>query len=134
MKKREYYYRMNVDRLSRLVEILEKVPEYRFNMSIWAVKKSGRFVGCACGWASQSPEFKSDGLIATIGRSCGMVSYRDPIEGFIKGTYGVAKFFGIDNSTAERLFEPDTYECEPYKITTNDVIARIREVLDGKQN
>ena len=120
---------MKISRLNRLIEILEKVPEELFDMTIWATRRNGMFAGCACGWASQSPEFQKDGLSFEIG-DCGMVSYNDILTGKVKGTYGMANFFEIDYATADRLFESDFYNA-PEKITPADVIARIRELLNS---
>jgi hypothetical protein len=117
---------MNVERLTILADMLDTVPETRFDLREW---KCGT-TACAVGWACSNKQLQEQGL-----------SYDDaPTYDGVRGWRAVDKFFEfagppIGGATkkgttkiAVRLFDADSY---PDHATPKMVAMRIREVIQA---
>jgi hypothetical protein len=95
---------------------------------------------CACGHAALMPEFNAQGFKLVV-----PVSGAKTAQPFFDGHVGwpaVQEFFGLKNSWAEYLFNPDQYEEEPgvevdgegVPLPTPDVVAaRIRTFVHDER-
>ena len=127
-------------KLLHLIEILEQVPEDKFNMKSWlnnnvettknddntiTVHATCNTVACAAGWACLDPEFNLQGLF---------IEYK-----YITGSYipvyldfrcfkALSIFFDINDVQTGYIFDP--YEYTTVFPTTCDVIDRINEVIE----
>lgn len=117
---------MNEERLLKLADYLETVPERAFNMAAW--RDECGTSGCALGHACEIPEFAAIGLKIEF---CRKARIYMPV---LNGSHGYAAaeaLFGIDGDEAEYLFNPWRYSffkrCA--EITPQAVAARIREFV-----
>ena len=141
---------MNIQRLHRLIQIMEKVRDEKrpLYMGAWVMRQYDDWGGlrpipslatppeecgtasCALGWAARDHEFIKEGLSLS-----GVAPhYIGPYHDYYGYTAG-AKFFGITMDQSLHLFSPDAYgvEISPSDITPDMVIEHIREVMrDGK--
>ncbi len=128
---------MRIERLQRLITILEAVPDEHYNQAVWTCGSAS----CAGGWAAQDESFKSEGL--TLVRKI-------PEYGGQEGLDALALFFNLSASATYYIFGSiayeslarklvdeagfDPYELPDYEIFTrfirpSHVIARIKEIL-----
>lgn len=129
---------MNKERLNKLADFLDTVPERKFDLDTWRVNADGKEVfdestddeqllnfdcgtsGCAIGWACAMPEFKAQGL--TWGLWGPTVPNYD-------GWDAVMDFFDLKRADATYLFESESYDYDVDEDTKpSDVAARIREL------
>lgn len=145
-----------VERLTRLAELVEKIPVEEFEMSAWfKTGPSCGTIGCAAGWAALDPWFQDQGLRLIVewsGRTVHRgrkpkVTKMDTLyfniglnQGKGKSTHwigskGLAEFFGITDEESEGIFTPLAYRArrkpgfEKGKILPQEVVAQIRKVL-----
>lgn len=117
---------MNVDRLTRLAALLDRVQaEGRgFDMAWWKHRGDCGTVACAVGWAASDPEFQAEGLRLvgdeddSIPQFCGWTGFE-----------AAALFFECGMHNAEGVFSPGGYEKPYEEITPADVAARVRKLL-----
>lgn len=122
---------MNIPRLQHLITILENVPADHFDLAAWACGTTA----CACGWASQDPQFNAEGF--TLYRE--KLDYEDAWVAYpifvlggtkLEGFRAVHAFFDLDDETADDLFLLRLYhERDIPNPTPQDVINRIKEYL-----
>lgn len=116
---------MNIERLTKLADFLDTVPERRFDLSRWRAAKGTiecGFAGCAVGWASLIPEFRVDGL--TLDSEWG-----EPVFLHWESWLAVERFFDLSTRQAERLFGRSEYQEHP-EPTPIDVTKRIRTLVN----
>jgi hypothetical protein len=99
---------MRTDRLLKLADLLDRVPEKHFDMTTWGSLNSPMdddikcaTAACALGWATAIPEFAAAGL--------GLVAYEGHTNAIVKyqgheDIYAGQVFFGLDYEDAESLF------------------------------
>ena len=149
---------MNIERLTKLAELLDTVPPDRFNMDYWGLTPRGGpeelnivecgTSACALGWACSIPEFRAAGLRLRKHSTSIRYDHFSPEfkarseaypamevikEAFLAG----AAFFDITLEESEWLFLPRRYEPPgfdqdedpPLVITPADVAARIRTLI-----
>lgn len=150
---------MNIERLTKLAELLDTVPPDRFNMDYWGLAPHGDLedlniaecgtAACALGWACSIPEFRAAGLrLRKIGTSIRYDHFSPEIkirseaypalEVAHEAFHAGAKFFDITLEQSEWLFLPREYEPPGYDqdedppiiITPADVAARIRALIE----
>lgn len=127
---------MNKERLLRLADFLEKdIPREKFNLDVWC---SGEWyecgtTACACGWATQIPEFAEAGFK--------LIPFRCEVDGeryfssdlYFQESYGfdaVTDFFSIHRDSARYLFYNQSYPEDGRSL--NDVVARIRNYVETR--
>lgn len=144
---------MNRPRLRRLIEVLEKVrdEERPFCMDVWVaaipddepplltvpVQDCGT-ASCALGWAARDPVLRAEGLGFYGG--CTAPHYKEGSR--IMGSMGLragADFFEIGYQQSAELFLPSRYpggqnEAEPSRISPDEVIAKIKKLLDDEED
>ena len=116
---------MNVDRLTRLAALLDRVRRQRrdFVMRRWVCGTSA----CALGWAALEPAFQVEGLAIRNFGGAGV-----PVFNRELGYNAGADFFDVSHENSLWLFDPEQYtENREYwaKIPAADVAARVRELL-----
>ena len=114
---------MNKERLLKLAEFLDTVPEEKFDFSVWQ---------SAVGWACTIPEFKEAGL--SLGGTVPVPYFDEEVC-----TPAVANFFKITRREAASLFINDPHPDEEeddgdggYRerpTTAAEVAARIRQFV-----
>lgn len=110
---------MNKERLLKLADFLDTVPEEKLKMGDWESECGTAY--CAFGWACQIPEFQEAGLELSGS------NYRPyPKFGRYEGYEASAYFFDILIRDALYLFDPMAYDGE---ITLGDVTGRIRGLV-----
>lgn len=138
---------MNVERLNKLVELLESLEPESFDLRSWVLKYNHVLidespqlvedhienpcgtVACAIGWACLNPDFNALGLkLDNSPAELGEPTYYCPTDEWqYSGFRAVAKFFDIGYENAEYLFLQQEYG---EKVATKDeVIARIKEYI-----
>lgn len=150
---------MNIERLTKLAELLDTVPPERFNMDYWGLASAYSNLkelnvaecgtsACALGWACSIPEFQAAGLHLHRNGTSIRYDHFEPrfktrseaypaLEAIYEGFKAGAKFFGITLEQSEWLFLPREYEPPgfdqdedpPIVITPADVAARIRTLI-----
>lgn len=126
---------MNIDRLTKLADLLDTVPVDKFDLNYWGeartryspapehldiAKDECGTTACACGWACTIPEFREAGLhlelVSSVWRpSYDLVYEKTELDRLPMGkvTYtnlsAAAAFFDLSRDAAERLFYPDSY-------------------------
>lgn len=126
---------MNKERLTKLADFLDTVPEHKFDLESWRSDSTGDeswealvddahllnfdcgTTGCAVGWACVMPEFQAEGLAWGVW---------GPTATGYSGWFAVMDFFGLKRVDAEYLFSGSEYDDDAKKPT--DVAARIREL------
>ena len=94
---------------------------------------------CALGWAALNPEFNKLGLkmewyrtvysdLKETQRFIGSVVYKGDSD-----FDAAAEFFGIDDESANYLFDPWEYDYDVNEIAREVVSARIREFVETKK-
>lgn len=122
---------MRKDRLLKLADFLETVPEGAFNITYWedrpATKPEGEkpgecgFAGCAVGWAAHAELFDGFKLSHNHGDAW-------PIYDGEAGFDAVIKLFEIDEQDAFRLFCGSYYDVRPSAARVAD---RIRALVSS---
>lgn len=112
---------MNLERLERAADLLDKVPEDYLDMEIWADSAVHRefdgtfecgFAGCAIGWIGHAGLFKDEGF-----RLVGGVPYMDSPERNLFNWEAVHALFDIDGKVSTHLFTEGSYEsANPRKV------------------
>lgn len=112
---------MNKDRLLKLAEFLDELPEYMLDMSRWT--KDCGTASCALGWACTIPEFRAEGL--TLDR------FDTPSFDGDCGYGAAVHFFDLHRDQALELFSPTYYGSGSWhqKIKPCEVAARIRGLV-----
>jgi hypothetical protein len=126
---------MDQEKLLRLADFLEILPDERFNLKRWSQDHfeptACETTACACGWASVIfPELALKPVKFNTGRKSIYFTDKDNIEYF--GWIAIEKFFDLTQEEANDLFFVDSYrECniEPSR---KNVIKRIREFVVAK--
>lgn len=122
-------------RLLVLAGFLEtKVPPARFNLADWTADRDSiptlecGTAACACGWAGMIPELNALGfrLVLAPLRPGSRDLAPTPEYGGLMGWAAAIVFFGLNSSTAYRLFDELSYESDP---TPHEVAARIRSFV-----
>lgn len=122
---------MNTERLLKLADFLETVPEQAFTLDAWEARAASKpegdkqgecgFAGCAMGWAAHAKLFP--GLILENGSPV----YR--VNDYVRLGFGAAEVvFDIPFSSAVWLFYRQHYTVDP---TPADVAQRIRTFLQN---
>lgn len=139
---------MNVERLNKLIELLETIPDADFDLRNWVGKYEGAqlvdnpkpdlildgncgTVACAVGWACLDPWFNSQGLKLDLPPNCvgSEPTYYCPNEDWeYFGFSAVAAFFDIHAFIAEELFLPIHYP-ETDRVKPSQVIEKIKEFM-----
>jgi hypothetical protein len=139
---------MKTERLLKLADFLDTVPNSRFNIWSWTSHASGEgdtstavkalgvarhhcgTTACAVGWACTIPEFKAAGLGFSAEKWGDIPVYHDP-DGIAAPKFywtAVTEFFGLDAGTATSLFTDEGYSVDDP--TPADVAAKIHRVVD----
>jgi hypothetical protein len=117
---------MNIERLTHLITVLERVPPGHLKMGNWACGTAA----CAVGWAAKDPVFNEQGFVLKGRRSIAPVFVLDATPGAYNPDNwdAVQLFFEIEFEDAWCLFGTNAYpaDAEP---APADVIKRIRELL-----
>lgn len=115
---------MNRERLTKLADFLDTVPEPAFNIDRW--QGSCGTVACAVGWATKIPEFIEAGF-----KMMNMGSYYESVPVFENRFRwnAVTEFFDINYEQAMYLFSGFKYDMPGWQVTPAMVAERIREVL-----
>lgn len=109
---------MRRDRLSKLADYLETLPEESFNMSTWWCGTAGCAMGHACDL------FAEDGLYLDVNSDFDRVPIHQGNEG-----YGAAQsFFELSINDSFRLFAPTWY----FDSSKQSVVKRIRELISTR--
>jgi hypothetical protein len=121
-------------RLSRLAEILGRVPNEVFNMWAWYTKAPDDDCGmaaCAGGWAALDQGFRAAGLALEMSSSGDfMPTYKEHV-----GYAALAEFFHLALNETTWIFNPCRYgDCcddpeEQPEITPQQVLTRLRWLL-----
>jgi len=137
---------MNIERLTKLAELLDKVALERrpFNLSVWVHKTQDlcfmdvKDTAVASGLSEDEVEHHECGTVAcAVGYACldpwfneqGLRAYEDlPSYRYSSGWDAVEDFFGIYYEEARHLFSPDSYTGEE-ETRAEEVAARIREFI-----
>lgn len=100
-------------RLTVLADFLDKLPEGRFDYSIWVghdwqgdPSLSCGTTACALGWATAIPEFFARGLFLDKDLECVLLDHQGD---FLSGSDAGAVVFGLLPGEAFYLFSPATY-------------------------
>lgn len=139
---------MNVERLNKLIELLETIPDADFDLRNWIGKYNGvqmidyvkpdlsfegdcGTVACAIGWACLDPWFNSQGLklddSPTLRTSEPI--YYCPVDEFKYHSFSaVGMFFDIARDKAEELFLHSKYP-ETDRVKPSQVIEKIKEFM-----
>jgi hypothetical protein len=143
---------MNVDRLLRLAEFLERLNPALFRIAGWtngvergvSAINGGKlrlkagiteddvnetacgFAACAVGWACTLPDFQADGLYYNV-----LDGY--PVHGQFENWEAVEAFFGLEPQQAWHLFSLSDYQ-EAGKdwreeVPPDEVAKRIRDMI-----
>lgn len=126
---------MNKERLLRLADFLQIVPEEKFDLEEWTnvdtLEKMPELTGktcestaCAVGWASAIPEFKEIGFHFELNED---QEYLIPVWGDHKNWDAVREFFGLSIGQAEKLFM--YYNYAPGGNGPKDVAKAIRKFV-----
>ena len=117
--KSEQIYR---ERLLRLADFLDTVPDERFDFGVWAGQDWGGkadlscgTVACALGWATALPEFQALGMRlarAGDGNIAVTTSRAKPIATWIASVEAADAVFGLDDDEVEHQFTPTDDEEE----------------------
>ncbi len=124
-------------RLMRLADFLEKnVPPERFSLDAWS---TGDLIdcgtaACACGWATEIPEFKEAGLWLDTSRVGPPHAYVEGciMFGELADVEAVEAFFEIDTKTVTFLFMRVSYDYWT-PITPQLVAKRIRKYVENEK-
>jgi hypothetical protein len=131
------------NRLLRLAEFLEDLPEERFDFSVWVedgvidppkIEECGT-KACAIGWACTMPEFKRLGArLGVITRYDGTQALIPKLRADATDAYDVCEeLFGLELSETEELFFPGggiDGGGLGEKATPKQVAAKIREFVE----
>lgn len=117
---------MNKERLLRLADFLETtVSEEQFSLHTWMSGNVGECgtVACACGWATQIPEFAEAGLKIEPRQFANTIVY-----GGHAGFSAAMLFFDLDYNESEYLFDSVRYPRVSMNkpVGIHCVISRIR--------
>jgi hypothetical protein len=112
---------MNVERLLRLADFLEELPEGRFDIGQW--RNGCGTAGCALGWACSIPEFEDAGLVL----EGNIIGDLVPCFNGAGGCSAGASFFGITYQLSCWLFRSQSYS-NSYMASVTQVVERIREL------
>jgi hypothetical protein len=109
---------MNTERLLRLADHLDTVPESAFDLMDWACGTTA----CAVGHACFIPEFMAAGLRMDF------IDGGLPIPSFgnCYGWMAAGVFFDLPPGASVKLFDPDYYS---HRAKPQDVAARIRQFV-----
>lgn len=118
---------MNVVFLEKLIKILEKIPNEKFDINTWQMRSVGcNTVCCAAGWAALDPEFIDAGFkMSEDYFGSVMPSYKGmlPYE-------SLQEFFGLGPDQVWWIFYRHSYKNSP---NPKDVIEHIKNVLNGEE-
>lgn len=128
----------NIERLSRLVEVLEAVKadpakERDFDMKTWATEtQSCGTHACACGWAAMDPVLNAQGLhlVKRPQHAWKRGSDFELTCGPATGLGAAALFFEIEMRAADMLFSPEEYDNECRVDGESDGDVTISAVID----
>ncbi len=126
----------NIERLKRLVEILQEVKADKkhadkFNMGDWGLRRTGCGTHhCAAGWAATDKQFKKDGFKLVFGSSRqAQITYTNPeTKDFYDGYEACEEFFEIDSELTLQLFSPGRYPAQKWE-DISFVIRRLKAVV-----
>lgn len=135
--------------LTELADLLEALPEGRFNYNHWvgprwkgATDLSCGTTACAAGWATVLDSFKECGLYLAKHRWSedeGEIRVDLKDEGMLTGTDAMAQVLGISENDTSFLFIPTAWEdsvnykgrrAPAYNATAKEVAAHIRTYLN----
>lgn len=144
---------MNVERLLKLADFLEKIPEDHFDMDNWVSvdsfvdeetyvieqkhlpgdpeKLSCGTTACAFGWATAlwPEELYFDGCHVRL-----QDESEDPFF-HLSGFSAAREFFGLQSpDLADLFFSPETFDYERAATTPDDVAGRIRSAVELYKN
>jgi hypothetical protein len=120
-----------LDRLERLAQLMDRVPEGQFNIAYWGTMQDDpdkpdyrKFVGCAAGWGTMI--FASEGFKYARCKSIMTITY-----GEYDRMEATQAFFGLDSETNRFLFTAaGDAGTDQHKEAVNirSVIRRYREL------
>lgn len=113
---------MNKERLLRLAEHLDTVPNKKYSHFEWFCGTKA----CALGHATNVLEFNLDGLF----RSGNYVAYRTP-SGVEYGIWAAQSFFDLSSDICDRIFSTTGYSLVDGPVTPRAVAVLIRKVVAG---
>lgn len=126
---------MRKDRLKRLADFLQIVPEERFDMQRWvgddfkgSPDLSCGTSACAVGWATTIPEFREAGLHLDFDPDDELAWIATPVYQGWEGYDAAAQFFEIPRGQAEHLFGSFHFDDKP-----SDVARRIFKMIEDEE-
>jgi hypothetical protein len=121
---------MHIERMNHLAAILEPVQPSVFHLGVW---KCGT-TACAIGHAAQDPVFKEQGFGLMETEWLQNPDLPEPVlrteNGVLEAWEAICAFFLISRQEAHRLFTEEAY---PANATPQDVVARIRRMVELEQ-
>lgn len=129
---------MNVYRLKKLIEILERVPNNQFNMSVWckrdynadrSIKQALKhgFVGCVGGWAAQSRAFQKQGFTMVRANRFTYIEYKNSAGLTYTDINAFMHFFGLTKDQTKELVYATRYNVQT--VTPYSAINKIKGML-----
>lgn len=116
---------MNRERLMKLADHLDTVPEAQFDMTNW--KSTCGTAACAAGHAAMMPEFNEEGFVLRSESSIfGTYYYYYPAYQGYKAFEACENFFNLHWKAADYIFSQLKYG---YDVTPKEVAQRIREFV-----
>lgn len=127
---------MHIERLSKLVQLLENLPQipsfynaskpFAFNLTVW--RDECGTSACAVGFAAMDSWFQQEGLSLMLN----VVRVFTPFYKSSEGSRAVSQFFEIDHGAAVTLFYPEKYRSVQWR-DPKAVAQRIREFMGEHQ-
>jgi hypothetical protein len=119
---------MNIERLTRLAELLDRVEPNKFDMNRWFSKTDCGYVACAAGHAALDPWFQSEGLYLGFADDEEYL-HSIPCYGYKMDDEALAAFFDITNEQVSYVFMPYSYPIIAWAVTPSWVAGRVREII-----
>lgn len=111
-----------LEKLARLVEILDRVEQHEFNIDVWDCGTAA----CAVGWAARDWWFNERGL--KLVEVCAYSCVSEPRYGSLRGFPAVAAFLGVDTTDVMDWFWSARYPGVGF-VTPAMVADRIRTAM-----
>jgi hypothetical protein len=125
----------HANRLLKLAAFLRELPARKFDLNQWVTKGNPMedhcgTVACACGWATAIPSFRKAGFrLDRIMLPSGYIRLYPTFAGQ-EQFEAAARFFGINKSAAEFLFDSDEYPST--RRGPKSVAARIEKFVKAQ--